>query len=53
MFFSIISSFILIINQKHPLMFLRSLTTEAMGFWRSAGVFSVVQRQRKCGRKDC
>jgi hypothetical protein len=29
--FSIISPFILIINQKHPLMFLRSLTTEAMG----------------------
>jgi len=24
-----------------------------MGFWRSAGEFPVVKRQRKCGRKDC
>jgi hypothetical protein len=50
--FSIISPFILIINQKHPLMFLRSLTTEAMGIWRFAGAFAVVKRQGECGSKD-
>jgi hypothetical protein len=49
--FSIISPFILIINQKHPLMFLRSLTTEAMGIWRFAGAFTVVKRQSECGSK--
>ena len=32
-------------------MFLRSLTTEAMGIWRFAGAFAVVKRQRECGRK--
>jgi len=33
-------------------MFLRSLTTEAMGIWRFAGVFAVVKRQSECGSKD-
>jgi hypothetical protein len=32
--------------------FLRNLTTEAMGIWRFAGAFAVVERQRKCGSKD-
>ena len=32
-------------------MFLRSLTTEAMGIWRFAGAFAVVKRQGECGRK--
>ena len=32
-------------------MFLRSLTTEAMGIWRVAGAFAVAQRQSECGRK--
>ena len=30
-------------------MFLRSLTTEAMGILRFAGVFAVVKRQSECG----
>jgi hypothetical protein len=51
--FSIISPFILIINQKHPLMFLRSLTTEAMRILRFAGAFAVVKRQSECGRNTC
>ena len=34
-------------------MFLRSLTTEAMGILRFAGVFAVAQRQSECGRKTC
>jgi len=37
--------------KKHPLMFLRSLTTEAMGIWRFAGAFAVVKRQGECGSK--
>ena len=32
-------------------MFLRSLTTEAMGIWRFAGAFAVVKRQSECGSK--
>ena len=32
-------------------MFLRSLTTEAMGIWRFAGAFTVAQRQSECGSK--
>ena len=32
-------------------MFLRSLTTEAMGIWRFAGAFAVVKRQGECGSK--
>ena len=32
-------------------MFLRSLTTEAMGIWRYAGAFAVVKRQGECGSK--
>jgi len=32
-------------------MFLRSLTTEAMGIWRYAGAFAVVKRQSECGSK--
>ena len=32
-------------------MFLRSLTTEAMGIWRFAGAFAVVERQSECGSK--
>ena len=32
-------------------MFLRSLTTEAMGIWRFAGAFAVVERQGECGSK--
>jgi len=32
---------------------LRSLTTEAMGIWRFAGVFAVVERQSECGSKTC
>ncbi|MEI7501996.1 MAG: hypothetical protein WCJ61_01810, partial [Paludibacter sp.] len=31
--------------------FLRRLTTEAMGIWRFAGVFTVVERQSECGGK--
>ena len=34
-------------------MFLRSLTTEAMGIWRFAGAFAVVERQGECGNKTC
>ena len=34
-------------------MFLRSLTTEAMGILRFAGVFTVALRQGECGRKTC
>ena len=34
-------------------MFLRSLTTEAMGIWRFAGAFAVEQRQGECGSKTC
>jgi len=30
---------------------LRSLTTEAMGIWRFAGAFAVVERQSECGSK--
>ena len=37
--FSIISPFILIINQKHPLMFLRSLTVNCMSSGRLRGTF--------------
>ena len=33
-------------------MFLRSLTTEAMGIWQFAGAFVVVKRQGECGSKD-
>ena len=29
------------------------ITTEAMGIWRSAGAFAVVERQGECGSKDC
>ena len=32
-------------------MFLRSLTTEAMGIWRFAGAFAVGERQGECGSK--
>ena len=32
-------------------MFLRSLTTEAMGIWRFAGAFTVALRQSECGSK--
>ncbi|MDD3323352.1 MAG: hypothetical protein PHS59_18100, partial [Paludibacter sp.] len=28
------------------------LTTEAMGIWRFAGAFAVVERQSECGSKD-
>ncbi len=28
------------------------LTTEAMGIWRFAGAFAVVERQGECGSKD-
>ena len=34
-------------------MFLRSLTTEAMGIWRVAGAFTVALRQSECGSKTC
>ena len=30
-----------------------AITAKAMGIWLSAGGFPVVERQRKCGRKDC
>ena len=29
------------------------LTTEAMGIWRFAGAFAVVERQSECGSKTC
>ena len=32
-------------------MFLRSMTTEAMGIWRFAGAFTVALRQGECGSK--
>jgi hypothetical protein len=32
--------------------FALALTTEAMGIWRFAGAFAVVERQSECGSKD-
>jgi hypothetical protein len=29
------------------------VTTEAMGIWRFAGAFAVVERQSECGSKTC
>jgi hypothetical protein len=47
MFFVLNSDYVK--NRKER--FLRNLTTEAMGIWRFAGAFAVVERQGECGSK--